>query len=731
MRDGFPFYRQMDSMDCGPTCIMMISEFYGKMYSLESLREKSYINREGVSMLGISQAAESIGFRTLSSMIPFENLKNDVPLPAIVHWRQNHFVIVYKINRSHVYIADPAFGKVKYTHQDFKQHWVSTRNNDVDTGLILFLEPSPAFYDSQGETSNVSSLTHFFKYLNPYRKYLAQVAAGMLAATGITFILPFMSQSIIDIGIFNSNTAFINLLLLSQLVLNITSVAIDYIRSWIFLHIGTRISISILSDFLRKLLKMPFDFFDNKTTGDLMQRIGDHKRIQSFLTSSALGFAFSVFNIIIFGLILLYYNISIFIVYTIGSILYFVWVVFFLKQRKELDYKNFAESAASQTNIIQLISGVQEIKLQNCERKKRWEWENVQARLFKVSTKALALNQYQHAGSFLIDKIKNIFISYYAARAVIDGNMTLGMMLSVSYIVGQLNSPILYLLELILSYQDAKISMDRLNEIHSKREENDGEEEVALYSVPEGKDIILKDVSFQYGGPNAPKVLNAINLTIPYGKKTAIVGASGSGKTTLMKLLLKIYAPVSGEISLGNIGFNGLNSRSWRDVCGVVSQDGYLFSDTIANNIAISDDIVNRDKLAQAVTTANIKDYIDSLPLKYNTRIGPDGNGISQGQRQRLMIARAIYKNPQYIFLDEATNSLDSQNEKKIVDNLEVFFKNKTVVIIAHRLSTVKNCDNIIVLNQGKISESGTHDELISLRGEYFNLIQEQLSLGA
>lgn len=728
MRDSFPFYRQMDSMDCGPTCILMISEYYGKLYSLESLREKSFMTREGVSMLGISQAAEAIGFRTLSSMIPFENLKNDVPLPAIAHWRQNHFVVVYKVTKTHVYVADPAYGKVRYSHEDFRQHWISTRNNNVDTGLILFLEPSPAFYEGDGDKEAVSSIGYFFRYLKPYRKYLAQVAIGMLAGSGITFILPFLSQSIIDIGIFNSNFAFINLILLSQLILNVTSVAIDYIRSWIFLHIGTRISIAILSDFLRKLLKMPFDFFDNKTTGDLMQRIGDHKRIQSFLTSSSLGFAFSIFNIFIFGLILLYYDVDIFVVYAIGSAVYMFWVIFFLKRRRDLDYKNFAESAASQTNIIQLIAGVQEIKLQNCERKKRWEWENVQARLFKVSIKALALNQYQHAGSFMIDKVKNIFISYFSAKAVIEGDMTLGMMLSVSYIVGQLNSPIAYLLELILSYQDAQISMDRLNEINSKHEEE--EDGNAVFNIPEGKDIVLKDVSFQYAGPNAPKVLDSINLTIPHGRKTAIVGASGSGKTTLMKLILKIYNPSSGEISLGNIGFNGLSSRSWREVCGVVAQDGYLFSDTIANNIAISDDYVNRDKLANAVVTANIQDFVESLPLKYNTRIGPDGNGISQGQRQRLMIARAVYKNPSYIFLDEATNSLDSRNEKIIVDNLEKFFVNKTVLIIAHRLSTVKNCDNIIVLNKGTISESGTHEELINLRGEYFTLIQEQLSLG-
>ena len=683
-------------------------------------------------MLGISQAAESIGFRTLASSIPFENLKKDVPLPAIVHWKQTHFVVVYKVNKKHTYVADPAFGKVKYTHEEFKNYWLSTRNNGTDTGLALFLEPSPKFYDIEGEASDEGTLQHFFKYLKPYKRYFYQIALGMLAGSLITFILPFITQSIIDIGIFNSDLSFINLLLLSQLVLNITSVAIDYIRSWIFLHIGTRISISILSDFLKKLLRMPFGFFDNKTAGDLLQRIGDHSRIQNFLTSSALGFAFSIFNIIIFGIILLYYDPTLFLIYSVGSVLYLLWVVFFLKRRKELDYKNFNESAATQSNVIQLITGAQEIKLQNCERKKRWEWEGIQARLFKVEIQGLALNQYQQAGSFLIDRIKNILISYFAARAVISGEITLGMMLSISYIVGQLNSPILYLLELILSYQDAQISMQRLNEIHtSEDEEAEDTQGFTLLEIPRGEDIKLQDVTFQYGGPKTPKALDSVTLTIPFGKKTAIVGSSGSGKTTLMKLLLKIHSPSSGEILLGNVGFDNLSGKSWREACGVVAQDGYLFSDTIANNIAISDDMVDKEKLMKAVVSANIKEFIESLPLRYNTRIGPDGNGISQGQRQRLMIARAIYKNPRYIFLDEATNSLDSQNEKIIVDNLEKFFVDKTVVIIAHRLSTVKNCDQIIVLNQGGVSECGTHEELINLRGEYFSLIQEQLSLGS
>lgn len=716
-------------MDCGPTCLLMVAEYYGKHYTLERLREKCFITREGVSLQGICEAAEDIGFRTLVATIPFDNLVSDVPLPTIVHWKQNHFVTVYQVKGKHIYVADPAHGKIKYTFDEFRQYWLSTRTNGADTGLVLFVEPSPRFYEEAGDKQETGSLRYFYKYVRPYKKHFIQIALGMLAGSLLTFVLPFLSQAIVDVGIFNNNISFINLLLVSQLLLYIGSAAIDFLRSWIVLHTGTRISIAILSDFLTKLLKMPFSFFDNKTNGDLLQRIGDHKRIQNFLTSSALGFAFSVFNIVIFGIILLYYNLNIFLVYFLGSILYLLWIIFFLKRRKNLDYKIFNESAANQTNIIQLINGVQEIKLQNCERKKRWEWENIQASLFSVNIKGLALNQYQHAGAFLIDKIKNLLLSYLSAKAVIDGNMTLGMMLSVSYITGQLNSPINYLLELILSYQDARISMERLNEIHNQSDEESKEADT-ITDISVEKDIRINQVSFSYGGPHSPKVLDNISLHIPYGKKTAIVGSSGSGKTTLLKLLLKIIEPSAGEVMLGNFNMNMINSRYWRSSCGVVAQDGYLFSDTIANNIAISDDMVNKQKLLHAARTANITEFIESLPLAYNTRIGQDGNGISQGQKQRMLIARAVYKNPSFIFLDEATNALDAQNEKVIVQNLAEFFDNRTVVVVAHRLSTVKNADQIVVLDKGKITEIGTHEELIQLKGAYFHLIQEQLSLG-
>ncbi|RFS27057.1 peptidase domain-containing ABC transporter [Chitinophaga silvatica] len=728
MPKKFPFFRQLDQMDCGPTCLQMISTFYGRNYSLQSLREKSFITREGVSLLGISEAAESIGFRTLSATLPFENLKEEAPLPFIAHWKQNHFVVVYKLDRNYVHIADPNHGLVKLSHDEFKKNWISTKNKGEDTGVALFLEATPSFFEEEGEKNEKRGLLYFYSYLKPYKKFFLQLYVGMLISTILALVFPFLSQSIIDIGINNKNLSFINLILISQLLLYTATVVVDFIRGWIFLHMGTRISISIISDFLIKLLKLPFSFFDNKTIGDLLQRIGDHSRIQSFLASSALNILFSIIDFVIFGILLIFYSIKIFFIFLIGNTLYILWTAIFLKKRKALDYKHFNQAASNQSVLLQLLNGVQEIKLQNCEKKKRWEWERVQARQFKISVESLALGQYQQTGAFFIDRIKNILISYMAAKAVIDGNMTLGMMLSISYIVGQLNGPISQLIGLIYSFQDAKISLERLSEIHDKKDEIEADVELVT-ELPFNKTLILENVTFSYGGPHSPKVLENISLKIPEGKKTAIVGLSGSGKTTLLKLLLKVYEPTEGELRIGETNLKNIHHSFWRDKCGIVSQDGYLFSDTIANNIAISDDIVDKKKLLKAVKVANIKEFIDKLPLTFNTKIGQDGSGISQGQKQRLLIARAVYKNPDYVFLDEATNSLDAHNEREIVGNLEEFLSGKTVVIVAHRLSTVKNADQIVVMREGRIVECGTHNELIANEGEYYKLVKEQLNL--
>ncbi len=748
----FPFYKQLDAMDCGPTSLRMIAKHYGKAYTLQSLREKSYITREGVSLLGISDAAEAIGFRTMGVRFSFEKLVEEAPLPCIVHWKQNHFVVVYKIKSKRVnkltskqvdkltgkrvdssatiYVSDPAHGLIEYTKDEFLKGWLSTKTDGEDKGIALLLEPTSDFYNKDDETKkNKANFSFLFSYLRPHKKFIIQLILGLLLGSMLQLIFPFLTQSIVDFGISTQNLSFIYLVLIAQLVLFLSRTTVEFVRSWILLHISTRINISIISDFLIKLMKLPIGFFDTKMIGDLMQRIGDHQRIQNFLTSSSLSILFSFVNLIIFGVVLALYNMYIFAVFLFASIIYVLWVLIFMKKRRELDFKRFAQMSDNQSNLYQMITGMQEIKLNNCEKQKRWEWERIQAKLFKVSIKSLSLSQYQQAGAVVINESKNIIISFLAAKAVISGNMTLGMMLAVQYIIGQLNSPIEQLIGFMQSAQDAKISLERLGEIHNKEdEENPDEAKISIF--PENKTININNLTFQYEGPHSEVVLNELNLKIPESKTTAIVGMSGSGKTTLVKLMLGFYKPTKGEIRVGDILLENFSSRMWRQKCGAVMQDGFIFSDTIAKNIAVSDEIIDKQKLLHAVKVANIQDLIEGLPLGYNTKIGQEGHGLSQGQKQRILIARAVYKDPEFIFFDEATNALDANNEMVIMKNLEEFFKGKTVVVVAHRLSTVKNADQIVVLNKGKISELGTHGDLVALKGEYYNLVKNQLELG-
>lgn len=725
----FPFTRQHDAMDCGPACLQMIAKYYGKNYSLQYLREHSFLTREGVSMLGISEAAEQIGFRTIGVKISYEQLANEVTLPCIVHWKQNHFVVVYKIHKGRVYVADPGHGLIKYTTEEFLKNWISTKSDDEEKGVALLLEPTPDFYAAQDEKPDKTKLAFIFNYLKPYKKYIAQLFLGLLLGSILQLIFPFLTQSIVDYGISNKNIAFVTLILIAQLVLFSSQTVVEFIRSWILLHISTRINISIISDFLIKLMKLPISFFDTKMIGDIMQRIGDHNRIENFLTSSTLNTLFSAVNLVIFSIVLCIYSIKIFLIFLLASVLYVLWVTIFLKRRRQLDHKRFAQAAAEQSNLFQMITGMQEIKLNNCERQKRWEWENIQARLFKVSVKGLALSQYQQAGAFFINESKNIVISFFAASAVITGDMTLGMMMAVQYIIGQLNSPISQLIGFIQSAQDAKISLERLGEIHNKEDEEKADD-ARITIFPEDKTLSVNNLSFQYEGPLSEMVLQDVGLKIPEGKVTAVVGMSGSGKTTLVKLLLGFYPPVKGDIRVGDINLANVSHRVWRDKCGAVMQDGFIFSDSIAKNIAVGDETVDKQKLLHAVKVANIQDMIESLPLGYNTKIGQEGHGLSQGQKQRILIARAVYKNPEYIFFDEATNALDANNERVIMENLERFFQGRTVVIVAHRLSTVKNADNIVVLEKGRIVEQGTHRELTKLKGVYYHLVKNQLELG-
>lgn len=725
----FPFVKQLDAMDCGPTSLCMIARYYGKTYSQQTLRERSYITREGVSMLGTSDAAESIGMRTMGVRINFDQLANEVLLPCIAHWKQNHFIVVYKIKKDKVYVADPAHGLVKYNKEEFMSGWGSTKKDGEDQGLCLLLEPTPDFYKEDDESLNKSSFAFLFSYLRPYKKFLIQLVLGMLLGSLLQLIFPFLTQSIVDYGINNRDIDFITLILVAQLALFAGRTSVEFIRSWILLHVSTRINISLISDFLIKLMKLPIGYFDTKMIGDILQRIGDHRRIESFLTSSTLNILFSMVNLVIFGFVLAIYDALIFIVFLIGSVLYFLWIYLFMKKRRELDFKRFAQLSDNQSNLIQIITGMQEIKLNNCEKQKRWEWERIQAKLFKVNIKSLSLSQYQQIGSVFLNQTKNILITFLAAKGVVEGQMTLGMMLAVQYIIGQLNSPIEQLISFMHTTQDAKISLERLGEVHQKKDEESATEEKVTI-LPKNRSIYVSDLSFQYEGPHSESVLKSVNLEVPESKVTAIVGMSGSGKTTLVKLMLGFYPPTKGDIKVGDIDLQNLSNRMWRQKTGVVMQDGYIFSDTIAKNIAVSDEIVDKQRLLEAARIANIQEFVDTLPLGYNTKIGGEGHGLSQGQKQRILIARAAYSNPDYLFFDEATNALDANNEKAIMENLETFFEGRTVVVVAHRLSTVKNADQIVVLDKGIIVEQGTHQDLTKMKGAYYNLVKNQLELG-
>lgn len=725
---SFPIMLQHDSMDCGPTCLRMIAKFYGKSYSHQTLRDRCHITREGVSMLAISDAAESIGFRTTGVKLNWKQLRYEMPLPCIVHWNQKHFVVVYHIDKKgYVKVADPAAGLLKYEANDFLSSWLQSANSGY--GLALMLAPTPTFYEEEGEAQNKYSFLSIYQYLKPYRSYIVQILVAMLTASIISLILPFITQSVVDTGISSGNISFVLMLLIAQMMLTMGGMANNIIRSWLMLHTTTRVSISLISDFLCKLMKLPISFFDSKRVGDIMQRIEDYNRIQSFLTGSLLSMVIASVSLLMYSAIMAGYNLQIFFVFLLGSALYIGWVLLFMKRRKYLDYMHFQQASANQSNIVQMIDGMPEIKLNNCELRKRWGWENIQAKLFKVSIKSLLLGQVQEVGSTFIDQIKNIIISFIAARLVINGNMTLGMMMALQYIMGQINAPIAQFIGFAQSAQDATISMNRLGEIHEMKDE-EPEDEPKISEIPENADIIFQDVDFMYDGPHSSKVLDGISLKIPAGKVTAIVGASGSGKTTMLKMMLGFYRPTKGVVSLGSIPLNNYSDSCWRKECGCVMQEGYIFSDTIAGNIAISDDNPDMRKIQEAADISNISDWIETLPLGFDTKIGAEGHGLSTGQKQRLLIARAAYKEPRYMFFDEATNSLDASNERIIMENLNRLFTGKTVVIIAHRLSTIKNADNIVVLDYGRIVEYGSHTQLTNKKGRYYQLIKNQLELG-
>jgi ATP-binding cassette subfamily B protein len=726
--NSFTFFNQLNAMDCGPTCLRMIINFYGKKHSIDFLRSKSANTREGSSFLGLASAAEEVGMKALAVKVSFEEMITLAPLPCIIHWEQNHFVVVTPNSTlKKIEVADPAHGILSYTKEEFCRHWLQT--NEAVPGLALLVEPSAKFYTNEETKTKGVNWLFILRYLYNYKKLLFHLVLGLLIASALQLVFPFLTQSIIDVGINTRNIQYVYIILVAQLFLYAGRTITDFIRSHILLYIGTRINISILSDFWIKLMQLPLSYFDVKKTGDTLQRIGDHSRIQQFLTTGSLNVLFSFINLIVFSFVLLLYSKVIFFVFMAGSLLYFLWIRFFLSYRKKIDIERFGLAARENTATMQLVQGMQEIRLNNCEKPKRWEWERLQAALFKLSIKGLQVNQYQQAGALFISEGKNIIITFFVAKAVIDGQLTLGAMLAIQYIIGQMNSPVEQLIGFMQQAQDAKLSMERLNEIHVLDNEEDIDKNLQ-FDLPENKSIQINHLSFTYTGAGNEPVLKDINLSIPEKKVTAIVGMSGSGKTTLIKLLLKFYEQYLGNIEVGGTNIKYISHSFWRSNCSSVMQEGFIFNDTIANNIALDGQQIDRQHLVHACKVANILTFIESLPLGFNTKIGMEGTGISQGQRQRILIARAVYKNPNYIFFDEATNALDANNEKVVLENLNSFFENKTVVVVAHRLSTVKNADKIVVLHEGEIVEEGTHTELTLQKGYYFELVKNQLELG-
>lgn len=733
---SFPHYTQQESADCGPSCLRMIAKYYGKIYSAEMLRKRCFISREGVSMLGISEAAESIGFRTVGVQITFRQFVEDAIFPCILHWNQNHFVVCYGVDRHRrrgkeiyrIHISDPATQRITLNREEFEKCWISSRNSMDKTGMALMLEPGPDFGKAKDDLHvRKKDLFSFIHYLLPFKSLGVQLVFGLAAGSIIQLILPFLSQAMVDKGINGKNMGLITLILIAQLFLFMAQLLVSYIRSWIMLHINARIDINLISDFLIKLMNMPLHFFDTKRTGDILQRIGDHGRIKSFLLGNSMNIIFSLFNFIVFTGILGYYNHTILGIFVVGNTLYLIWVLFFMRYRRELDIKRFYQSAHEQSQLIQIVQGMQDIKLNNCEKQKRWEWERIQMHLFRISIKGLKVGQIQQLGSVFFTQTTNIIISFIAAQSVVEGKMTLGMMMSLSYIIGQIATPISEFISFAQSLQDARISMERLNEIHVQDDE-EKDIETKLSVLPEDHSIHICNLFYSYNGAKRDYALENVNIDIPDRKVTAIVGESGCGKTTLLKLIQGFYLPAEGNIKIGDINLNNINPHLWRESTGSVMQESFIFSDTIAKNIALSTDEVDIPRMLHATHMANINKFISSLPMGYNTRIGMDGNGISAGQRQRILLARAIYKNPDFMFFDEATNSLDATNESIIMDNLRTFYKGKTVIISAHRLSTIKDADQIIVLHHGKVVEQGTHTQLLATRGHYFRLVKNQIS---
>lgn len=720
----FPVEYQMDSQDCGPACLKIIAKHFGKFYSLQSLRDRCGITKEGVSLLDLSTGAESIGLRTLAIKCTIDDVVNSVPFPAIIFWKDSHFVVVYHANKKYIWVSDPAKGRIKYTHEEFKKGWYQ---KGAKQGVLLAIEPTAEFKDSKAEKEQrKNTFSSILKYFTPYQRNFTLIFVIMLLVTALQGMLPFISKAVIDVGIKTSDVNFINMVLIGNISILISVMIFNVIRDWILMHITARVNIALISDYLIKLMKLPVTFFENKLLGDILQRAQDHERIRSFIMNNSLSLIFSILTFVVFSIILLIYNAIIFYIFISGSILYTGWVLLFLNIRKKMDWEYFELLSKNQSYWVETVSSIQDIKIYNYEKHRRWKWEEIQARLYHVNKRVLAITNAQNLGAQFIESIKNMGIVFFCATAVIKGEITFGVMISTQFIIGMLNGPLVQFINFIVSAQYAKISFLRINEIKQLEDEEELLSVGSTTILPENKSLILDNVNFQYTA-NSPLVLHNIYLHIPENKVTAIVGGSGCGKSTLLKLLVRLYKPSYGDIKMDKMNVNAINLRQWRSMCGVVMQDGKIFSDTILNNIVLDDEHIDYEQLRKVCRIAQIEDEINAMPKGFETNIGENGRGLSGGQKQRLLIARALYRNPQYLFLDEATNALDTINEKKIVEALNNAFLQRTVIVVAHRLSTIRNADQIVVLDKGYIVEVGNHDSLMERKGHYFQMIASQM----
>lgn len=722
----FPFESQMDSMDCGPACLKMICKYYGKYYSLPYLRELCGITRVGASFFDLSNGAEKIGFHTLSVTTDIKNLYEKTPLPCIVQWNSNHFIVVYETTKTKIKVADPAKGMYSYTYENFKKGWYK---KGKEYGVVLAIEPMANFnqIDPEKKIDQGKTYNYVLGYFTPFSKDLITISVIMFFATLLQGLLPFISKSIIDVGIQARDLSFINIVLIANIVIIISLTLSNATRDWLLLHIAARINLSMISDYLIKLMKLPVTFFENKMVGDILQRAQDHERIRSFIMNNSLNLIFSSFTFITFSIILLIYNPTIFFIFILGSLLYILWVLAFLKFRKNLDWESFVLVSQNQSYWVETVGAIQDIKINNYEKSKRWKWEKIQAKLYKVNLKVLNITNAQNIGAQFIMNLKNLTITFFCAGAVIKGQITFGVMISVQFIIGMLNAPLTQFIGFIIAGQYAKISFQRINEIHQLKDEEENFVSNSL-EFPQSKSLYIHNLSFQYT-QTSQFVLKQINLSIPEGKMTAIVGESGCGKSTLLKLLLRLYQPTIGEIHIGGMNISNFSLSNWRNQCGVVLQDGKIFNDSILNNIVLNDEEINYHRLKEAINIAHIGKEIEQLPQGYLTKIGEAGLGLSGGQKQRILIARSIYKSPHYIFLDEATNALDAIHEMAIINALQFAFEKRTLVIIAHRLNTIMNADQIIVLRDGAIQEIGNHEQLFKRKGHYFDLFSKQMGV--